>query len=125
MTFIISTFSDLFSHFFFRFLYCFFIVCLCHLYRCVRLLLQTCADPALLNAEGLVPGFLAESNQHLQVVELLEEYGGYLRQTDLSHLVRARDALGPFFILRLTNNHYTFFICLYYEHCLRSSSILS
>ena len=54
---------------------------------CVRLLLQTMADPSITNSQSLLPGYLAECNGHIDVVVLLEEYSGYTRQTDMANAV--------------------------------------
>ena len=45
----------------------------------VRVLLQTAADPNISNRMGFIAGYLAECNNHMDCVGLLEEYGGYKR----------------------------------------------
>jgi ankyrin repeat protein len=62
---------------------------------CVRLLLQTMADPSILNNQSLIPGYLAECNGHIDVVSLLEEYGGYKRQTDMAGAISNKSKPDP------------------------------
>ena len=59
-------------------------------HACVKLLLETMADPSKRNEQDLLPGYLAECNGHVMCVELLEKYGGYKRKTDLKE-AKARE----------------------------------